>query len=174
MNEFYARTMLNTQRLQEETGLTPAQILALPSDEYARLTGRLSVSQIAAQAAGIEPPGRPRREPVAAQTAPQPQPPEAQGIDVAALSMEQYAAVRGQLGVGRSHGEGKGIFDSVGSRSDEYTAAVRAQSGRTGWTTSNVVESPRLERRYARPDVQPDTRPAVQRFSTPGNSYGSE
>ena len=169
MNEFYAHTMLNTQRLQEETGLTPAQILALPSDEYARLTGRLSMSQIAAQAAGTEPPGTPRQEPAPAETAPQPQPPEAQGIDPS--SQEYFLAWRAQRVSG---GEGKGIFDSIGSRSEEYTAAARGQAGRTGWTTSNVVESPRLERRYARPDVQPDTRPAMQRFSTPGNSYGSE
>ena len=37
--------------------------------------------------------------------------PGPQGGDVASLDMQQYAQLRGQLGMGRSQQEGKGIFD---------------------------------------------------------------
>ena len=162
---------LRTQQMTETfSGFTAHEIATMPLDEFARLAGRQTISQAATQAFGTEPPGRLRQEPAPAQTVPQAPAPEPQGIDVTALSMDEYIQLRGQLGVGRSQQEGKGIFDSVGSRSDEYTAAVRGQAGRTGWTTSNVVESPRLERRYARQE-QPDTRPAAQRFSNPSNAF---
>lgn len=170
----YSSIELSAYRLQAGTGLTPAEILALPTDEYARLTHRSTIGEIAAMAA--EPPGIPRQEPAPAQ-APQaaPQAPESgpQGIDISQLSAEQYAQVRGQLGMGRSQKEGRGIFDSVGSASEEYTAAVRAQSGRTGWNTSNVVESPRVNRIFVQPDPVPEHQSARDRFSTPGNVYGA-
>lgn len=174
-NDFW-RAQLRTQMIEQETGLTLAEQAAMPLDEWGRLVHGRTPTQAALAALDAQdftPPGQDTAAVAEAQHPAQAPAPGPQGIDVAALSIEQYAQLRGQLGMGRSQQEGKGIFDSVASRSGAYTDAVRAQAGRTGWTTSNVVESPRLERRYARPDVQPDTRPAVQRFSTPGNSYGS-
>lgn len=137
-----------------ETGLTAAELLSMDMAEYARVTGRPT---------GSQPP------------APQPQEtagtPEPEGIDVSSLDMDQYSALRGQLGMGVSRAEGRGIFDSVGSQSAEYRAATRAQAGRTAWTTSNVVESPRLPRVFLNPDEQRDTRTVAERFSFPGSAW---
>lgn len=170
MNEFYARTMLNTQRLEEETGLTPAQILALPMDEYARLTGRPTGSQLAGQAADPVPPGTPRQEPAPAQTVPQAPAPGPQAIDVQGMTMAEYSAVRGQFGVqGREYG--RGILD--GGSTADWIAAAQAKGGRHGWQGQNVVESPRIDRPEVRPDVQPDTRSATQRLSNPGTVWGN-
>lgn len=43
-------------------------------------------------------------------------------------------------------GENAGIFDSVNSHSDAYTAAVRQQAGRTAYSQGNVTEAPRIGR----------------------------
>jgi hypothetical protein len=171
MTDLYTLAQLNAFKLQEETGMTLAELAALPLDEYARLTNRPTPAQAAlaaldAQSEQAQPPA-----PAAPQSAPQPPAPESQGVDFRSMSMDEYAAVRGQLGVGVSHKEGRGIFDSVGSHSDAYTAAVRAQSGRTGWSQGNVTEPPRLEGRFVRQDDQRDYRSAAERFSTPGNSW---
>ena len=150
---------------------TTHEIETMPMDEFARLAGRQTIGQAATQAFETEPPGRPRQESAPAQSAPQPPAAEPQGIDVASMDMQTYAQLRGQLGMGRSHKEGRGIFDSESSRSEAYTNAVRAQSGRTAWNNANVVEPPRLERPYVKQDVQIDTRSARDRFATPGNSW---
>ena len=161
---------LRTQQMTETfSGFTAHEIATMPLDEFARLAGRQTIGQAATQAFDTEPPGRPRQEPAPAQSAPQPPAPEPGPPGMDPNSQEYFLAWRAQRQRG---GEGRGIFDSVGSQSDEYTAALRAQAGRTGWTTGNVVGSPRLERRYARQE-QPDTRPAVQRFSTPGNAFSA-
>jgi hypothetical protein len=173
MNDFYAQTMLSTRKIQEDTGMTLDQILALPADEYARLTGRPTVGQLAAQVYD-DVPGTPRRDaPETSQAAAQPSALASQGVDVSGMDMADYAAMRGQLGMGISRKENRGIFDSVSSRSAEYASAVRVQAGRTGWSTSNVVESPQVNRVYTKPDTHLDTRSAVERFSTPGNSFGA-
>jgi hypothetical protein len=88
------------------------------------------------------------------------------GIDV--NSPEFFHAWRSQRVSG---GEGKGIFDSVGSRSEEYRSAARRQAGRTGWVNSNVIEPPRIEGRYLRHDDRLDRRSTAERFSTPGNEF---
>ena len=166
MNNFYS-AQLQARKIQEDTGMSLDEILKLDMDAYARLTNRPTVGELVAQAAEAWPPGRPRQEPAPAQ-----QPALApRGIDFAAMDMQTYAQLRSQL-IGRSPKEGHGIFDSVGSGSEEYTNAVRAQSGRTAWNNANVVEPPRLERlRYVRQDDQRDTRSRADRFSTPGNAF---
>jgi hypothetical protein len=93
------------------------------------------------------------------------------GIDFAQLSMEQYAALRGQLGIGVGRKEGKGIFDSVSSRSQAYADATRAPSGRTAYSVANLTEAPKLLGRQERQGDRIDYRSATERFSTPGNSF---
>lgn len=156
------------QRLAE-TGLSVVELLSMDMSEYARVTGRPTVGQLAAQAHDVEPPGSPRQE--MAPQVPQESVGIPRGIDVAALDMDEYAAVRGQLGMGVSHQEGRGIFDSISSRSDEYISAVRAQAGRTAMSTSNVVESPRINRVFLNPDAHRDPRTVAQRLSTPANMW---
>lgn len=168
MNDFYAHTMLNTQRLQEETGLSASEILALPADEYARLTNRPTPTQAALQAldAQYEPPGTPRQEP--AQVVAQPPAPEAQGIDVAGMDMQQYAALRGQLGMGGRE-YGRGIFDGGGTA--EWVQAAQAKAGRHGWQGANVQQSPQLGRAYVQQEQPPAYRSAADRFTFPGSAY---
>jgi hypothetical protein len=150
---------LTVYRIMAETGLSAAELLALPPDEYARVTGRETPGQVAIRAAGHElaPPARDQAP--AADPAPGPPVPEPQGIDVSHLTLEQYARLRGQLGIGVSHKEGRGIFDSAGSRSTEYIAGARSHSGRTALSSANVTEAPRLTGRYVRQDDHRDTRP---------------
>jgi hypothetical protein len=151
-----------------ETGLTAAELLALPMDEYARVTGRATPTEAARRALDKQERGIPRQEPPAAlQTARESEP---QGFDIASMTLEEYAAVRGQL-IGQPRQEGRGIFNSIGSRSQEYTDAARRQAGRTGWANGNVVEPPRLTNRFLNHDAQRDTRTAGERFTTPGNSF---
>jgi hypothetical protein len=164
------RAFLQSQYSRETFGdLSPAEINALDMADYAARTGRnLGVT---AEVAGSVPPGTPRQSPEQTPGMPAPAPQQPQGIDVGSMSMEQYAQLRGQLGVGRGQKEGRGIFDSVGSRSDEFTNAGRVQAGRTAWSTSNVTESPRLERRYVREEQPPTYQSAQERFMTPGNAF---
>jgi hypothetical protein len=145
-----------------ETGLTPAELLALPMDEYARATGRPTPTQAALRALDAQqPPQAPQEAPEAPQ-APETQP---QGIDV--NSDEYFLAWRSQRVSG---GEGRGIFDSVSSRSAEYLGAARAQSGRTAYSQGNVVEPPKLTGRYVQDDMR-DPRTAAERFSNPSNLF---
>lgn len=153
---------LTGRKFMEDTGLTAADILKLDADEYARLTDRPTVGEIAAQAHGYAP-GRPREEHVPQQPTPDPAP---QGIDPS--SDEYFHAWRANRTRG---GEGVGVFDSVSSQSDQYRAATRAQSGRTALAGNNVVESPRLEGRFVRQDDTRDARSAAQRLATPGNAF---
>jgi hypothetical protein len=163
---------LSTQQMTETfSGFTAHEIATMPLDEFARLAGRQTIGQAATQAFGTEPLGRLREEPAPAQTVPQAPAPEPQGIDVTSLDMAEYAQLRGQLGIGRSQKEGVGILNQSGTQS--WAEAAQRQPSRTGWEGGNVVESPRIGRVFVEPNMQPDTRPAVQRFSTPGNSYGS-
>jgi hypothetical protein len=151
------------QKMLEDTGLTPAEILALPADEYARLSNRATPVESAVAALGYadEP-----AAPSAPQSVPQPPADAGQGIDP--NSAEYFLAWRDNRVSG---GEGRGIFDSVGSRSDAYTSAVRRHAGRGALSSANVVEPPRVDGRYVRQDDMRDTRPAAERFSTPGNAF---
>jgi hypothetical protein len=145
-----------------ETGLSAADLAALPMDEFARVTNRPTMGEIAAQA--VAPAPQQAGQPAPAQTPDASQQPE--GINP--NSAEYFHAWRASR---TSGGEGKGIFDSVSSRSAEYTNAARAQTGRTAYSQGNVIESPRLEGRFVNQDDMRDTRSAAQRFATPGNSF---
>ena len=164
--------LLAQQRLAE-TGLSPAELLSLDMADYARLTGRPTIGQVAAQAAETAPPGTPRQDPAGVMAAQHPEhSAEDPGIDFRQMTIAEYAQLRGQLGVGRGRQYGVGITNS-GAGTADWIAAAQAKGGRHGWQGQNVVESPRIDRPAVRPDVQPDTRSATQRLSNPGTVWGN-
>lgn len=128
-----------TQKIQEDTGMTMDQILALPADEYARLSGRQTPAEAAVAALdaayGPSVPQAPHQPPAPVQ--------EPQGIDLASMTMEQYAAVRGQLGVqGRQYG--RGIMQGGGT-ADWIAAAQSRGIGRTSYGQQNVQDAARVD-----------------------------
>jgi hypothetical protein len=140
--------------------MSAAEIRRLTPSEYARISGQHfgPVTEAPAPA--------PRAPEDHAEEIPEPQ-----GIDT--NSQEYFLAWRAQRNSG---GEGKGIFDSVSSQSEAYRNAARAQSGRHGWITSNVEESPRIAR-ITQPEVNEsrlDRRPVTQRFGSPANLFQVE
>ena len=158
---------LSVYKIMAETGLSAQELNQLPMDEWARLTGRPTIGQLAAQAGDFEPPGIPR------QPAPQPQEttgtPEPPGIDVSSLDMAEYAQLRQQLGMGQRRKEGVGLLNQTGTQT--WVEAARSQPGRSGFQGSNVVESPRIPRPVVRPDVPLDARSVAERFSFPGSAW---
>lgn len=81
--------------------------------------------------------------------------------------MEQYTALRGQLGVEGSE-YGNGIFGAHGSWAD----AARAKAGRSAMAGNrNTIEAPKLVGRQVRQGDMIDTRPAVQRLSNQSNLW---
>ena len=141
--------------------LTPQQINDMSLSEFAVRTGRPTPIQAALQALD-------HQEPAAApRSAPQVPEPQQQGIDVNSLSMEQYTALRGQLGVEGSE-YGNGIFGAHGSWAD----AARAKAGRSAMAGNrNTIEAPKLVGRQVRQGDMIDTRPAVQRLSNQSNLW---
>jgi hypothetical protein len=117
-----------------------AEISSMSMSEFAALTGRKLVTGPTVPEPVPERVPEPVHEGVPGPVS------EARGIDVLEMSPAQYAQARSQLGICRSQKEGRGIFDSVDSRSEEYRDAVRRQAGRGALSTSNVVQPPRIER----------------------------
>jgi hypothetical protein len=164
------------QNRAAELGLTAQDIRDMDWQTYNRVFGHDRPTPAQAALTALSRQQDPGETPAAtASAAPQPlaqpQEPGPQGIDPTQLTLEQYAALRGQLGIGVSRQEGRGIFHSVNSRSEEYRDAVRAQSGRTALNNAHVQEPPRLEGRYVRQDDQRDTRSAAARFSNASTAY---
>ena len=156
-----------TQKLMEETGLSADQILRMDMSEYGRLTARQSPAQAAIQALDAEygaPSPQVPQQPHAPGQEPQ-QPP--QGIDLADMTMEQYAQIRAQLGV--QGGEyGRGALD--GGSTADWVQRRPAQGGQVGMAGRQRREPRgsrplRQPRRAAR---QPDSGAAVQH---PGNAF---
>jgi hypothetical protein len=109
-------------RIREAAGdLSAAEIDRMPMAEYARLRERAGLDPVDPFATAYS-----QYEPEHQR---QDQPPAPEGIDP--NSDEYFLAWRSQRARG---GEGKGIFDSVGSQSDVYTNAVRQQAGRTAYS----------------------------------------
>lgn len=161
------RAFLQSQYHREAfEDMSAADINRMDMSTYARLTGRATLGYAVAQVVETAPPGMPRQA-VPAQIVPQAPTPE--GIDFANLSMSDYAALRGQLGIGHRGEYGRGALDG-GSTADWVQAAQR-KPGRSAWQGRNVVEGPRLEGRFLRQDEQRDSRSLAERFSTPGNSF---
>jgi hypothetical protein len=99
-------------------------------------------------------------EPVITETVPE----TPQGIDVSQLTMEQYAQLRQQMGIGQGRQYGRGILDGGNSRSQAHLDGVRANIGRTtyGKETHAVIE-----RQFVKEPDRRDQRPARDRFSNP-------
>ena len=146
-----------------ETGLTPAELLALPMDEYARVTGRLTPTEAALQAINAERAQAPQAPPQAPDSAFTQTVETPQGIDPD--SDEYFLAWRQERMRNSGSGEGIGVFSGTGSRSEAYRDAARKHAGRTALGNAHVVESPRLTNRYIRQDDQLDHRSAVERLS---------
>lgn len=165
MNSAYLAAQLTARRICEETGMSMADVAALPLDEWARLSGRATPAQAAI--AAFEAQHEQAQPPAPATPQSPPQAPESQPQGIDPDSYEYFLAWRASR---TSGGEGRGIFDSVGSQSDTYTSAVRAQAGRTALSRANVQEAPRLTgRTILRQDDMRDTRSVSDRFGTPGN-----
>ena len=158
-----------------ELGLTAQDIAAMPAAEFNRMFGynrptpaqaaRAALeAQYAAQSA-TETPAEPTAAPTPAPASPA-APDPFEGLDPG--SAEYFLAWRAQRPSG---GEGRGIFDSVSSRSAEYQAAARKQAGRTGWANSNVVEPPRIGRAFINHDDRLDHRSAADRLSNQANMW---
>jgi len=138
-----------------ELGLTAQDIRNMPWDEYNRLfgtTGRQTPAEAALAAFDVQYEGqhptqatRPQDVP---QSPPQPAAPEPQGIDPKDMSMEQYAQLRGQLGLDKA-GQDQGIFGSGRATAD----AARFQAGRTAMSNAFVQEPPRIERAFVQQDA---------------------
>jgi hypothetical protein len=165
MDAFYS-AQLRARQIMDETGMSEADILALDMDSYARLTNRQTPTQTALAALDAQyeqaAPTRPT-EPVAPQSEPQ-------GVTVQDMSLEQYAALRGQLGMtGREYGVG---ITNGAAGTGAWAAAAKAKAGRHGWQGQNVTEAPRLENRtILKQDDLRDTRPASARFSNQANFW---
>lgn len=156
-------------QLQQDTGLSARELAELPLDEYGRLTGRrLGYQPPADPPQRPANPGDPRSDYTPPAGAPrQLAPTEPEPIDFASMSYDEYAAFRQQYGIGAQSEYGRGIFSDHGSWAD----AAKAKAGRTAMVQSNVVEAPRIERFVKK--TRPDTRSALERFSTPGNTFGA-
>ena len=118
---------MTAYRVMAETGLSARELAEMDMDAYARASGRPTPAQAALQALGTQQP------PQAPQSAPEaPQALESEPVDIASMDWATYAQFRQEAGIGVGRQEGRGIFNSVGSRSPEYRSAARAQAGRTG------------------------------------------
>jgi hypothetical protein len=133
VNDFYAASLLAARKISEETGLMDAEILQLDMKEYTRLTGRQTPVQAAIQA--LDAPYTVPRQPASREAAPDATP---QGVDVSQLSMSEYAAVRGRLGVGGRE-YGRGVLD--GGSTADWIAAARLKAGRAAMQAGNVQEA---------------------------------
>lgn len=143
--------------------LTPQQINDMSLSEFAAKTGRPKPIQAALQALDAQSEQVHTPEPVFTETVASPEP---QALDPD--SPEYFHAWRAQRALG---GEGVGIFSGMGSQSQEYRSAAARQAGRTGWATSNTVESPKLINRYVNHDAQRDIRTAAERLSNAANLW---
>ena len=195
MNDFWA-AQLTARQIQEDAGMTMDEVLKLDMAEYARLSHRPTPTQAALAAIDAQHERGHQSAPAAPESAPEPPESGPQGIDIASMDMdtyaamrgqlmsqgrpdaspgitlaemtnEQYAAVRGQLGMGKSS-YGRGALD--GGSTAEWIAAAQRQPGRSAMQGKNV-ETPSLTGRYVRQDEHRDTRSLSERFGTPGNAY---
>jgi hypothetical protein len=128
-------------RIMAETGMSADDVLKLSADEYARLTHRETATEAATRTLGYAGEPAAPTSPSAPQSGPQANADAPQGLDP--NSPEYFHAWRQSRARG---GEGRGIFDSVNSHSDAYTAAVRQQAGRTAYSQGNVEPAARIER----------------------------
>jgi hypothetical protein len=154
---------MTAYRIMAETGLSAWELAEMDMDAYARATGRPTPTQAALAAINAQHDEPQPVGPVFIETVTSPEP---RGIDPD--SDEAFLAWRASR---TSGGEGIGIFSGMGSQAQEYRSAAARQAGRTGWSTSNTVESPKLTNRYVNHDAQRDTRTAAERLSNAANLW---
>lgn len=127
----------------ELSDLSPQAISRLSMADYAKIRERAGLDPIdpfATAYAAYEPPSGATT--VSAPAQPQPPADAPQGFSLADMTMEQYAAVRGRLGVqGREYG--RGIMQG-GSTADWIEAAQSRGIGRTSYG-QNVQEAARID-----------------------------
>lgn len=170
MSDYY-QAQLIARQIMEDTGMTLDQVLKLDMNDYARLSGRPTPVAAALSAVNVqehqEPPAALPDEAFTQQAVPEP--PGRTLEELALTNDDAWLAWRANRVSG---GEGKGLLDSVGgSQSAEFRSAGRKHAGRTGWSTSNVTEPPRIEGRYLRHDDQLDHRSAAERLSNAANLW---
>lgn len=170
MTDFWG-AQLRAREIEELTGLSLAEQASMPLDEWSRLTHGKTPAQAALAAINAqehqEPPAALPDTAFTQQAVPEP---EGRTLEELALTDDDaWLAWRANRVSG---GEGKGLLDSVGgSQSAEFRSAGRKHAGRTGWSTSNVTEPPRIEGRYVRHDNQLDHRSAQARLSNQANMW---
>ena len=114
---------LAAYRIMAETGLSARELAEMDMDAYARLTGRATVSEIAAQAHDYTPPSAQRAQ-APAQAAPDaPEQP-----DVASMDWAEYAAYRQSSGLAERSAEG--MSRASLSIADRYTRNDVPANGR--------------------------------------------
>lgn len=149
--DFYA-AQLRGQQIETETGVSIAEQVAMPLEEWSRLAyGKTPAeSAIAALQAQGETPGTATSgdptQTTDASAHTEPTAPDAgPGIDISQLSMSDYAALRERLGMtGREYG--RGALDGGGTQDWIAAAQKRGHAGRTSYSQSNVQDA-------ARPDA---------------------
>jgi hypothetical protein len=152
-----AEAQLQARKIAEQTGLSMAEIASLSLDQFARLSGRPTPAEAARAAFEAQHEQVQAQAPAVPQSTPQPPDSQPQGLDPD--SPEFFHAWRAQRVSG---GEGRGIFDSVGSQSAEYRSAARKHAGRTGYGHEVHAVVPRA---FVRQDDRLDHRSASARFS---------
>ena len=172
-NQMFGEAFLRAHHLAESdafSGMTADDLKRMSATEFARLTGQPTPAE-AARAAfeaqyEAQHPAQATQPQGGPQSPPQPPAPEPQGIDIKNMTMDEYAALRGQLGVGGRE-YGRGIMNSEAG-TDAWVAAAKAKSGRAAMNEHNVRQAPQLEgRTILRQDDMRDTRSAAERFSNP-------
>jgi hypothetical protein len=143
------QAFLATQRAQEKSGLSVAELAALDLDEYARLVYGQTPAQAALQA--IEKQAQADAEPRS--SAPAGDSPASNYVAPASLSegitYEEFLIWRNQRG---NQGEGQGLFSGLGgSGSAEYRDAAARHTGRTAF--GREQHHPGIARQFRKDDI---------------------
>lgn len=109
-----------------ETGLSAAELAALDMDEYARLTNRQTIGEVAAHAleSANQAPGPQASQPAPAQT-----PDASQEPDITSMDWATYAEYRRASGIAARSSEG--MSHASLSMADRWLRPTVAPSGRT-------------------------------------------
>jgi len=124
MNDFWA-AQLTARQIQEDAGMTMDEVLKLDMAEYARLSHRPTPTQAALAAIDAQHERGHQSAPAAPESAPEPPESGPQGIDIASMDMDTYAAMRGQLMSQGRPDASPGI--TLAEMTNEQYAAVRGQ-----------------------------------------------
>lgn len=161
MTDFW-QVQLRAREVSEQTGLSMREIAELPADEYGRLLYGKTPAQAAHEAlreANQPPAAAPQTVSATPSVAEVPEP---DGIDISNMTIEQYAALRQQIGLDRA-GRDEGIFGSVSSKSQEFTDAVARHAGGTAYGRETHAS---IEMRFPVDQDRTDRRSLSERFGS--------